>query len=138
MNVANLAQGVANAAYANITQAVSSPEILAEAQQALAILQLLGIMNVGKLGFLATLTDLATVQQAVQAISAHDLLATVAVLQGESGAYNTAPPALMTNVIGFIATIEMLLPQVTDIRAATAYVILQQLGLTSVMSGLGS
>jgi hypothetical protein len=76
------------------------------------------------------LTDLTKVQKAVSSISESDLLDAVNVLTGEGAEYSTALPALLTNVIGFVATIEALQPEVTDISAATACLILQQLGLT--------
>jgi hypothetical protein len=80
------------------------------------------------------LTDLTKVQQAVSSIPEQDQLTTAAVLGNNAAEYNTSPPGMLSNVVGFIATIESLQPQVTDIRAATAYVTLQRLGLAGPVS----
>ena len=90
----------------------------------------MSIMNLGQFGTLSTLTDLTKVQQAVSSISESDLLNVVNVLADETAEYNTMPPALLANVVGFVATIEALQPEAMDIKASTAYLILQQLGLT--------
>lgn len=108
---------------------MTSPTLLAQTNQYLAILPLLGVMNLGLFGNFATLTTLAQVQQSVSSTNEGDLLPTVNVLDGPSVLYDTTPPALLAKVIGFVATIGTLATQVEDIKAATAYVTLQQLGL---------
>ena len=91
-------------------------------------------MNLGQYGTLVTLTDLVKVQQAVSSISEQDLLTTAAFLGSHASEYDNSLPGLLSNVVGFVATNKNLQSQVTDVRAATAYVILQQLGLAGPIS----
>lgn len=121
-----------NAAVANITEAVTNVPLIGQAEQVLAILQLLAIMTVGQFGSLATLTNLPAVQSAVTVINQPDLTTVVKALEGKSIVQSTAADGLLSNVIGFVRMVEKLLPLVTNIKAVVSYIILQQLGLTAL------
>ena len=63
-------------------------------------------------------------------INEPDLLAVANVLRNETGGLDVAGGGLLlTNLIGFIQTVEDLVPLVNDIRAAVSYIILGELGL---------
>ena len=107
---------------------------LDQAKQVLAMLQFLAMMNVGQFGTLATLTSLPQAQTAVQAINAPDLIAVTNALQSPDMVYSAAGDSLLTNIVGFVEVVETLGPQVSNIKAVTSYIILEQLGLTAVQS----
>lgn len=95
-------------------------------------------MNIGDFGNLASLTSLSKVQSSVLDISPRDLLKTESVLEG-NGALPAAPPgALLGNMIPFAEEVEYLQPMVENIEPVASYIILQQLGLTTPPSGIGS
>lgn len=129
-NLPALLQGAKDAATAHLATAVTSIPLLGQTEQLLAVLRLLAIMNVGQLGSLATLTNLPAVQSAVTLLDEPDLITVVHVLESQSILYSTATGGLLANVVGFLAVVEELVPLVRDLRAAVAYLVLQQLGLT--------
>jgi hypothetical protein len=129
-------QGVKDAAVANIAMVVTNAPLIGQAQQVLAILQLLAIMNLGQFGSLATLTNLPQVQDAVLLLDEPDLITVVDVLQSRHLVYSTAADSLLANPLSFIQLVESLLPLVTNIKASVAYVILDQMGLTGLKSAL--
>lgn len=61
-----------------------------------------------------------------------DLVTVVDMLTDGSIIQSTAADGLLSNVVAFIQTVEVLLPLVTDIKAVVAYIILEQLGLTGM------
>lgn len=126
-----LLQGVKDAVVANISEAVTNVPLIGQAEQVLAILQLLAIMNVGQFGSLATLTSLPAVQSAVTVINQPDLATVVNVLESKSIVYSTATDGLLSNIVGFVQMVEKLVPKMSNIKAVVAYIILDQLGLTA-------
>jgi hypothetical protein len=125
-------QGVKDAAVGNIATSVTSVPLIGQANQILAILQLLGVMNLGQFGSLATLTNLPQVQSAVLLLNEPDLITTVDVLESKNLVYSTAADGLLSNAVSFIQTVEALLPLVSNIKPVVAYLILEGLGLTGL------
>lgn len=139
VDLSAIVAGAVGASLANLTTV--SDTLLLEANQTLALLTFLGNLNLGGLSGLSTLTDLVAVQVSVNGITELDLVTVINSLLSPAPQNAKRDEAylatgLLDDHIALIALIESLEGIVEDIVSSTAFIILQQLGVTDLVNAL--